>query len=649
MTRLIARSALALLALQPALVMAAVDRDRPGEDEYIGESPERYAMVRRLEGDVRIRKGDLDESLERGVPVAEGDVVESRGRGVLQLADGTRIGFAGATRFTVAALFKDEKGRRQVMLRLDYGRIRVSGGEESEARVRVDCPSGTVQSDGRTVFTLECERDRTARLKVFHGRAGFITNRDEADLRAGERVTVYSPEDRLDRIRAFNTYDEDEFERWADDASTIRRGQSWDRVPGELRYYSDDLDEHGEWVEVADYGWCWRPRMVSAEWRPYWQGRWGCYGGGMTWVSSEPWGYVTYHHGRWDWRAGFGWLWIPGVYYSPAWVAWNSWDGYCGWAPLGYRNYPATWGYGAWNGYHCWNVVPVNHLTTVNVNVYIRGERHLIASAQGTGVTTWTGAGPRPTTPWVRGPVILRPSEIGNSGSVLRAMRRDEVNTRLIAYDRQAQLSTGRVVMRQNLAAQAGPGGRPQGPEGGTGTAFRETERQIAPPRDFLRGGGARGVEHIDRPRDLGREPGPVAGPANRPVDRTPVDRPRDLGRETTPTPPRNTERVDRPREGGVERREYRRDFEPRERDREERRTEPAPRERSREDRPRVEERRVEPAPRERVHEDRPREDRRMETPRSEPRPAPAPAPAPRPAPRTESRPAPREERRGGR
>jgi hypothetical protein len=625
MSRIIARSALALLALQPTLVFAAPDRDR-GDDDYVGEAPERYAMVRRVEGDVRIRKGDLEETLDRGVPVGEGDVVESRGRGVLQLADGTRIGFAGATRFTVAALFKDDQGRRQVLLRLDHGRLRVAIGEESEARVRVDCPSGSAESSGRATFTLECERDRTARLKVFSGRASFATNRDDQELRAGERVTVYSPEDRLDRIRSFNTYDEDEFERWSDASFIVRRGRSWDHVPSELRYYSDELDDHGEWVDVEGYGWCWRPLGVVAEWRPYWQGRWGCYSGGMTWVSSEPWGYVTYHHGRWDWRAGFGWLWIPGVYYSPAWVAWNSWDGYCGWAPMGYYNYPATWGYGAWNGYHCWNVVPVNHLTTVNVNVYIRGDRHLIAAAQGTGVTTWNGVGPRPAnTPWVRTPVILRPSEANNPSQVLRAMRRDEVQTRLQAYDRQAQVSTGRVVLRQ-------PAGNTGvvGPRGGSDRppVFRDSETRIQRPRDFVRPSGANGARTVDR-----------------------VDRPWEGGRETAPgrpETPRTQDRVDRPREGGVERREWRRDIEPRQRDHEERRPDPTPRERPREDRPRFEERRPDPAPRERLRVERPREseerphfeDRR---PDPSPSPAPAPTPSPRPGP---VRP---EVRRGGR
>ena len=133
----------AALLLPAALVSAAPQAPQaPADDEtYQGEAPERYAMVRALEGDVRIRKGDLDEVLSRGTPVAEGDVVESRGRGVLQLGDGTRIAFGGATRFTVAALFTDRKGEKQVLLRLDYGRLRVLLGGQSDARFRVDTPS----------------------------------------------------------------------------------------------------------------------------------------------------------------------------------------------------------------------------------------------------------------------------------------------------------------------------------------------------------------------------------------------------------------------------------------------------------------------------------------------------------------------------
>jgi hypothetical protein len=55
---------------------------------------------------------------------------------------------------------------------------------------------------------------------------------------------------------------------------------------------------------------------------------------GWTWVSDEPFGWATYHYGRWAWDSQVGWLWVPGTDWAPAWVAWQQGNGYVGWAPL---------------------------------------------------------------------------------------------------------------------------------------------------------------------------------------------------------------------------------------------------------------------------------------------------------------------------
>ena len=297
------------LLLPAAIVASAPMLTAQGEEDgtYMGESPDRYASVRLLEGDATIRKGEVEEALSRGVPIAEGDVVESQGRGVLQLADGTRVAFGTDTRFQIATLFTEQDQDQQVLLRLDYGRLRIAMGRESGAQIRIDMPSGSaILADGSSA-SLDTEQDRTARVKVLSGRMVFLNDRDKASLVAGERLTVYSDQDRLDRIQNFNTYGSDSFDAWCDRNLTVRRGPSWEKVPAEIRYYADDLDENGEWVYVDEYRtWCWRPLRVSAEWRPYWRGRWGAYPGGMTWISDEPWGYVTYHHGRWGWGAEIG-------------------------------------------------------------------------------------------------------------------------------------------------------------------------------------------------------------------------------------------------------------------------------------------------------------------------------------------------------
>lgn len=86
-----------------------------------------------------------------------------------------------------------------------------------------------------------------------------------------------------------------------------------------------ELDRYGDWQEVGDYGYAWRPR-VEPGWAPYQQGSWVLdepYG--LTWVSSEPWGYAPYHYGRWA-NVGGQWYWVPdrrqaAPSYAPALVA----------------------------------------------------------------------------------------------------------------------------------------------------------------------------------------------------------------------------------------------------------------------------------------------------------------------------------------
>jgi hypothetical protein len=96
------------------------------------------------------------------------------------------------------------------------------------------------------------------------------------------------------------------------------------------------LDQHGEWRETADYGYVWQPREAeqSREWRPYTEGRWVYSDAGWTWISDEPFGWATYHYGRWLRLKRVGWVWVPGDEWAPAWVSWRTSKDYVGWAPL---------------------------------------------------------------------------------------------------------------------------------------------------------------------------------------------------------------------------------------------------------------------------------------------------------------------------
>ena len=96
------------------------------------------------------------------------------------------------------------------------------------------------------------------------------------------------------------------------------------------------LEPHGSWLETSDYGYVWQPRFAaeSRTWRPYTNGHWVYTDAGWTWISEEPFGWATYHYGRWTRLRGIGWVWVPGDEWAPAWVSWRTSNDYVGWAPL---------------------------------------------------------------------------------------------------------------------------------------------------------------------------------------------------------------------------------------------------------------------------------------------------------------------------
>jgi hypothetical protein len=102
----------------------------------------------------------------------------------------------------------------------------------------------------------------------------------------------------------------------------------------DVGFFYDELSPYGDWVLTRQNGWAWFPRNVRPSWRPYSDGRWVTTEYGWTWASNEPFGWATYHYGRWAWEPRLGWLWVPGTTWGPAWVSWRSGEGYIGWAPL---------------------------------------------------------------------------------------------------------------------------------------------------------------------------------------------------------------------------------------------------------------------------------------------------------------------------
>ena len=99
-------------------------------------------------------------------------------------------------------------------------------------------------------------------------------------------------------------------------------------------FFYSSLRPYGSWIQLDGDVVAWHPRNIHRDWRPYSIGRWSWTNDGWYWDSDEPFGWATYHYGRWYLDDYYGWIWIPDYEWAPSWVEWRYNDDYIGWAPL---------------------------------------------------------------------------------------------------------------------------------------------------------------------------------------------------------------------------------------------------------------------------------------------------------------------------
>jgi hypothetical protein len=145
--------------------------------------------------------------------------------------------------------------------------------------------------------------------------------------------------------------------------------------------FYDGLGAHGDWITVGSGVYGWRPSRVSIGWRPYTIGRWCWTDDGWYWASDEPWGWAAYHYGRWHYDDYYGWIWIPGYDWAPAWVEWRYGPDCIGWAPLSpYAVFNVSWGIHYrtrwYTPHNWWSFVDCGHLASHDVHRYVYRTEH---------------------------------------------------------------------------------------------------------------------------------------------------------------------------------------------------------------------------------------------------------------------------------
>src|SRR5579872_303788 len=162
--------------------------------------------------------------------------------------------------------------------------------------------------------------------------------------------------------------------------------------PPETSYqaFYDALSPYGEWINDPEYGYVWMPN-AGPDFKPYaTNGNWVYTDEGWTWASNYPWGWAAFHYGRWFYEEGYGWMWIPGNEWAPAWVSWRRSPEYYGWAPLG----PSVgMDVAAGGGYnppaHYWNFVPQQYVASPRITNYYVNERQNVTIINNTTIVNY--------------------------------------------------------------------------------------------------------------------------------------------------------------------------------------------------------------------------------------------------------------------
>jgi hypothetical protein len=298
--------------------------------------------------------GGAPEVAILNLPLGPGDTIRTSAdrRCEIQFDSGTIIRLDVATELRIETILAQSLSSAKQLsnLILSRGRLYVMYKEYgSREMFQILTPSAALKMDHKTVAIIRAAEDSSTDIQVKFGKASAMFGPDEKslkkqDVRKMERLAILK-----DHQFERSTYVADsDFELWNNEINAnfdeTHKGLSnlpapIQNLPAAVFYFAQKYgNPYGEWLWDDLYGYVWRPFLNEwmypwGDWAPYVYGSWSDVGGQLFWVPGEPWGWIPYHLGIWQWDKKLGWVWLPGSLFAPAWVDWEFFFGYSGWRP----------------------------------------------------------------------------------------------------------------------------------------------------------------------------------------------------------------------------------------------------------------------------------------------------------------------------
>ena len=251
---------------------------------------------------------------------------------------------------------------------------------------QVITPNSAIKMKHNTLAMIGASEDGATAIQVGNGNAHVLFGTGEGrvqEKKVGQMEGALISKD--SKFRPVTAAENDDFAQWNkainDDFEKLHKGQN--ALPKPVQTLSPAVfefaqkygDMYGEWLWDDLYGYVWRPfynqNYPGGTWQPYIYGNWTSVNDQLFWVPGEPWGWIPYHLGIWQWDKKLGWVWLPGSLFAPAWATWDFFMGFYTWRPWslwdwyyydnfwGDRLLGSLWSFSADGWYYNW--VPGNN------------------------------------------------------------------------------------------------------------------------------------------------------------------------------------------------------------------------------------------------------------------------------------------------
>src|ERR1035437_3564050 len=329
------------------------------DDDNAPDVTARVARISFIRGDVQIRRVDGQdwETAVLNLPLVEGDEVSTGpdARLELQFSNSTHLRLDENAYLKMVTLSDDG-----IAVSLSQGTLstRITSFDKDRTYFEIDAPQTTLAVQKAGSYRIDAGHPGDADLHVSirdGGEARIYSNNAGFTLKSGRSARLYIEGDNAGEWETAEAVRiADDFDSWTSDRDqTIAKRLKdafYDRYYDADIYGADDLNDNGNWMYTSSYGYVWRPYASAintyADWSPYRYGHWRWVPPyGWVWINDEPWGWATYHYGRWIFDNGY-WVWSPYGYYRntrswwfPALVVINIFNDNICWYPLGYHHH----------------------------------------------------------------------------------------------------------------------------------------------------------------------------------------------------------------------------------------------------------------------------------------------------------------------